>query len=469
MSNLLVDPAAWAEQQFGDCDFGDTRRTNRLVHVATQAAARPDGSTPDQTETWGECKAVYRLIDCDKVSHAKIIERHCEQTRQSCPAGSVQLILCDTTELDFGRSVPGLGPVGKEEGNPNCAHRGFFLHSGLMRDAATGMMSGLAGQVLFYRRPKGRKKVHKNTRRLDPKRESVVWGQLIDEIGRPPEGVKWIHVCDRGADDYEVYLRAHGNGCGWVIRAARLNRNVQTVAGETTTLELLLASVPVNDRLQVAVPPQGSRPARTANVELRYTPFRMPQPSRGNDWIREHAPSEPLLMWVVQVTEIDAPAGVEALQWVLITSEAVTNTSQALEVVEIYKMRWGVEEYHKALKTGCHAEERYYQTSERLERVTGLHAILALRLLQMRTLAKENPELPAIQVVPKEWVETIAQIRKKPSEGMTIHQFVRHLAGLGGHLGRKRDGQPGWITLWRGVEKLLLILRGTRLKRKRCG
>ena len=86
------------------------------------------------------------------------------------------------------------------------------------------------------------------------------------------------HVCDRGADDYEVYLRAHCIGCGWVIRAARLNRNVQTVAGETTTLESLLASVPVIDRLQVPVPRQGSRPARTATVELRYTPFRMPQP-----------------------------------------------------------------------------------------------------------------------------------------------------------------------------------------------
>ena len=464
MAKLLVEPAAWAEAQFGNCDLGDTRRTKRLVKVAIQAAARPDGSTPDQTESWGKCKAVYRLMDCDDVSHANIIGPHCEQTRQSCPAGSVQLILCDSTDVDFGRSVPGLGPVGKKKSN-----RGFFLHSGLMRDAVTGEISGLAGQELFYRQPKSRKKVHKNTKRLDPNRESVVWGKLIDQIGTPPPDVRWIHVCDRGADDYEVYLRAHLNGCGWVIRAARLNRNVQTVAGDNTTLEALLATVPVKDRLQVPVPRQGSRPARTAEVELRYSPFRMPQPSRINDWIREHAPSEPLLMWCVQVTETNPPAGVEALQWVLITSETVLNTPRALEVVSHYKKRWGVEEYHKALKTGCHVEERYYQTSARLERVTGLHAILALRLLQMRTLANETPDLPAINVAPKEWIDTLAQIRKQPSTGMTIHQFVRHLAGLGGHLGRKRDGQPGWITLWRGVEKLLLILRGLNLHRKRCG
>jgi hypothetical protein len=142
MSNLLVEPAAWAKQQFAECDLGDERRTKRLVQIAAQAAARPDGSTPDQTESWGDCKAVYRLMDCDDVSHAKIIGPHCEQTRQSCPAGSVQLILCDTTEIDFGRRVEGLGRIGR-----NKTNRGFYLHTGLMRDAATAEIRGLAGFI----------------------------------------------------------------------------------------------------------------------------------------------------------------------------------------------------------------------------------------------------------------------------------------------------------------------------------
>ena len=461
MSNLLVEPAAWAEQQFGQCALGDVRRTKRLVQVAAQAAARPDGSTPDQAESWGDCKAVYRLMDCDDVSHANIIGPHCEQTRRSCPAGSKQLILCDTTEIDFGRFVAGVGRIGKKKGN-----RGFYLHSGLMRDATTGEIRGMAGQELFYRRTKSRRKVHKNTKRLDPNRESVVWGKLIDQIGSPPPGVQWIHVCDRGADDYEVYLRAALNNCGWVIRAARLNRKVSECQGDDTTLEKLLASAPVNARLQVSVPVQGKRAARTADVELRYTPFLMPAPSRGNAWIRENAPQEPLRMWCVQIKETHPPAKADALHWVLITSEPVLSPEVALGIVEDYKKRWGVEEYHKALKTGCHVQERYYQTAARLERVTGLNAILALRLLQMRELAREQPDLPAEKVAPQEWVETLARIRKKPATGMTIHQFVRYLAGLGGHLGRKRDGQPGWITLWRGVEKLLLILRGTQLARE---
>ena len=145
MASVTVDPAVWAEENFGACELGDKRRTKRLVQIASRQAERPDGSTPDQTESWGECKAVYRLMDCEDVSHANIIEQHCERTRRACPPGSVQLILCDTTEVDFGRPVEGLGPVGKEQGNKNGKGRGFFLHSGIMRDVATGIMSGIAG------------------------------------------------------------------------------------------------------------------------------------------------------------------------------------------------------------------------------------------------------------------------------------------------------------------------------------
>jgi len=345
---------------------------------------------------------------------------------------------------------------------------------GLMRDAASGVMTGLAGQLVFYRRPKPPKKVAHTTKRLDPNRESVAWGKLIDQIGPPPSDVKWLHVCDRGADDYEVFLRAFLNDCSWVIRTARLNRNVLTVEGQATTIEELLAKTLVASRQRREIPRQEGRAARTAEVAVRFSPLRVPAPRRSNKWIREHTPKQPLAMWVVELTEINPPADAEPLHGVLLTSEEVTSTEQALTIVAHYQKRWGVEEYHKALKTGCHVccchvEERQYQTSQRLERVTGLNAGLAMRLLQMRTIAQQTPDLPAEKVVPKKWVRMLATARQKNATGMTIHEFVRLLGGLGGHLGRKRDGAPGWITLWRGLEKLLLLLRGAQLASKRCG
>lgn len=227
---VTMDPQQWANEQFDDCQFGDLRRTKRLVKAAQQAAARPDGSTPDQTESWGDCKAVYRLMDCDEVTHAEIIRPHCARTRQSCESSSTKLILCDTTEIDFKREIEGIGPVGKGAG------RGFFLHTGLMRDATSGKIDGMAGQVLFHRKPKSKRRIHKNSKRRDPHRESLAWGQLIDQVGSPPPEVKWIHVNDRGADDYEVYCRAFLNGCGWVVRVARLNRKILDLDGNTGEL-----------------------------------------------------------------------------------------------------------------------------------------------------------------------------------------------------------------------------------------
>ena len=456
-STFTIDPQLWAHEQFGDCQLGDLRRTKRLVKAAQQAAARPDGSTPDQTESWGDCKAVYRLMDCDEVTHAEIIRPHCQRTKQACQPGTVKLILCDTTEIDFKREVAGIGPLGRGTG------RGFLLHTGLMRDAGSGKIDGMAGQVLFHRKPH-RKRPPKNSKRRDPNRESVAWGQLIDQVGSPPANGNWIHVCDRGADDYEVYCRAFLKGCGWVIRVAHLNRKIEDLAGRTLELGEHIAEQPTQGRLSVAVPRQGNRPAREAQVTIRFAPLRMPPPRRGNDWITQHAPAEPVLMWVVEVKEEHPPQGVEPLHWVLLTSESITSLDDAQACLNIYKLRWGVEEYHKALKTGCRVEQRYYETADRLERVTGMLAVLAVRLLQIRALADDVPDQPAKDVIPAQWVDTLAKLRKRSAADMTVGQFIRGLGGLGGHLGRKCDGRPGWITLWRGLEKLLLILRGADLR-----
>lgn len=460
-----VNPGSWAESEFGTCELGDRRRTQRLVKVGAQVLARPDGTSPEQTESWADCKALYRLMDSDAVSFEAITTPHYRRTRASGGPGSVRLILNDTTEIDYGRQrrARGLGPVGRNTG------RGFFLHSALMRDPESGDVIGLAGQEILYRKS-DRKRSAKNSRRRDPERESLVWGRLIDAVGSPPAGVKWLHVCDREADDYEVFLHVQRQGCGWVIRACRLNRLIVTPEGKTIALEEHLRLQQDFGRQTLEIPGNGTRPARTADMELRFAKLALPLPTVTNVWIREQAPAEPLAMWVVELVERDPPADVEPVRWVLLTSECVETIEQARQVIQYYSQRWGIEEYHKALKTGCRVEARYYGTAPRLERVTGLLAIVAVQLLRMRQLAEQTPARVAEEVVPSEWVRTLVRIRRRPAEEVpTISQFVKHLAGLGGHLGRKCDGPPGWMTLWRGLEKLLLILRGTQASINKCG
>ena len=467
-----VVPAQWAQGEFAQCELGDKRRTKRLIKAAAQVLARPDGSTPDQLEAWSDCKAFYRLMDCDDVSFSALTTPHYERTKSTGEPGKTYLVLNDTTEINYGgkRKATGLGKVARNKG------KGFFLHSALMRDPATQQVIGLAGQEILYRKG-SQKKGAKNSRRRDANRESVVWGQLIDQVGPPPPDVKWLHVCDRGADDYEVFCRAHRNQCGWVIRACRLNRLILTSEGAQTTLREYLASQPVRGTQRLEVAATKKRTARTAQLELRFAALSLPMPQVTNAWIRKHAPKHPLAAWVVELVEVAPPAGEKPIRWVLLTSERVESIEEARQMICYYSQRWAIEEFHKCLKTGCRVEERYYETSERLERVTALLSIVAVQLLKLRTLAEETPEVSAQKVVPSEWVETLVKVRHQSGPGsrksdaapMTMGEFIKHLAGLGGHLGRKCDGRPGWQTLWRGLEKLLLILRGIKAARQKCG
>jgi hypothetical protein len=148
----------------------------------------------------------------------------------------------------------------------------------------------------------------------------------------------------------------------------------------------------------------------------------------------------------------------------------VESFDAAWTILEYYEKRWLVEEYHKALKTGCHLEARQYETAKRLEAITAVLSILAVRLVQLKMTARDDPQRPAEQVVPRKWIAMLQCLRKRiPSAPWTVREFYREMAKPGGFLGRKSDGEPGWITVWRGFEKLHLCLRGAESYGKKCG
>ena len=495
MDSLMIDVGPWAEQQFGSCDLGDQRRTKRLVKLAEKIAAKPDASTPGQTQRWADCKAAYRLMDCEDVTFASIIAPHCELTRARTVGR--WLLIDDTTEISIPiwRDVPGLGPVGDGGG------QGFLLHTAMMVSADTEELVGIAAQELFLRKPRKDKKESSAQRKHRP-RESEVWSRVIDDVGTAPPGVEWIHVCDRGADNIEVFAHALAQGHGWVIRASHLLRSVRAVdprspddptTGRRMPLQGLLAALAVCGEYDLEVRANKDQPARTARVEVRFGSLWMPRPQHVSPWTREHAPQF-IHTNVVEVIERHPPKGIKALRWVLYTSLPVASFDDAWQVVGYYEKRPLVEEYHKSLKTGCRVEKRQYATAKRLRRIIAVLSITAVRLVQLKTVARVEPDRPAMEVVPRDWVETLVEHRKsqgrtiRPPDttsvpraktanhahrvqrsGPTVREFFRHLAMLGGFLGRKRDGEPGWIAIWRGLTDLLRLVEGYRLAKKKCG
>ena len=219
VSRLTLDVGEWAQENFGGCELGDVRRTRRAVTVAQQMAEHPDGSTPDQAEEWSDLKAMSRLFDAEEATFTALATPQWQRTR-ALARGTV-LLIGDTTETDFGirRSVQGLGPTGDGYG------LGFFLHSSMMVDAGSGEILGLAGQELFYRQPVPKNENSYQKRQRSP--ESEVWGRVVELVGPPAEGVRFVHVFDRGADNLDVFCHCRAQRTDGVIRAAQWHRVVE--------------------------------------------------------------------------------------------------------------------------------------------------------------------------------------------------------------------------------------------------
>jgi len=137
------------------------------------------------------------------------------------------------------------------------------------------------------------------------------------------------------------------------------------------------------------------------------------------------------------------------IEWILLTLSIINSEEEALEIVTIYEHRWIMEEYRKCLKTGCKMEETQLRTADRMLNLFGILGVVATQLLKLRDLSRIKPEDPAEQHIDPLNVEVIT-IRCKLRGVITVKQFWRRAAMLGGFLARKSDEDPGWQKIWTG-------------------
>ena len=140
------------------------------------------------------------------------------------------------------------------------------------------------------------------------------------------------------------------------------------------------------------------------------------------------------------------------------TTLKVENLEQALQVLEYYQRRWGIERFHKVLKSGCRIEDRQLGQAESLEACLAIDAMVAWRIYYACHLAREVPEAPCtILFEEEEWKAATAFLarRRQPArQEPTLKEMVEMVGRLGGWLGRKSDDPPGTQVLWRGFQRL---------------
>jgi hypothetical protein len=467
MSVSEENETSLGQAMFAHAQLGDERRTRRLVTAFEQIRRHPGGTLPDKLASPADLKALYHLCACRAVTHAALIAalRAYTLLRIARQAGPV-LVIHDATELDYTTLTSlsdDLGQIGKG------THRGYVCHNVIALDAETGEVLGLLDQVLHCR---DEVPEHESLPELRDRetRESLLW---LKGAAQLPAKAQLIDVADQGASTFEFLESEAHSGRRFVIRNGKVRKVYagHEPLGSTHYLKDYVQSLPELGRFAMDVQAQKGRKARTqAEFALRGGAVLLLPPHARHG----HHGRKPLPLYVVQVVEASPPPkGDKPIEWILLTNEPVASEDDAWRVVGWYERRWVVEEYHKALKTGCQIEDMQFTTVARLQPAIALLSAVALTLLNLRD-ASRRPDAetrPAATLFAVEYVEVLSLWRhRKLCSKMTVHDFFFALARLGGHQNRKHDHRPGWLILWRGWVKLQCMLDGyLAAKRKKCG
>ena len=459
MQNMYVGEESLGQRIFGAAELGDQRRTQRLVKVFDQCCQHPGGTLPDKMGSPPDLKALYRLCEKKQVTHETVLRPAREHTLQRiAELEGTFLILHDGTELDYTslESLAGeLGQIGDGHG------RGYECHNSLAVHVQTREVLGLVGQILHHRVDAPEKETLPEHRDRES-RESLLWLHGTQHL---PRDWRLVDVCDQGADTFEFLEHEVHSGRRFVMRAKHSRKIFAGHEASEATHELkpYARDLPVLGTRTIDIQSQkgsSKRKARKgAQFSVRAAPILVCRPHAKYG----HHGNDPLPMWVVCVREENPPRGEKPIEWMLLTNEPVHTLEDALRVIDWYRARWIIEEFHKAMEKGGKVEDRQFTTTSRLEPAIALLSVVATTLLNLRE-ASRQPDAStrlATTLFAPEYIEVLSAWRfKKIRTNLTVQEFFFALARLGGHQNRKHDHHPGWLVLWRGWMKLQAMLEG---------
>ena len=457
-----TESVEWVTQEFARTDLRDKRLDRRLLKTAQQLAKSPASPINEACGNWASMQAAYRLFNNPKVSTAGILQPHSQATAlRMAGCGGPVLVMQDTVFFSYGKHVKtrGLGSIGKS----NAAHdRGLVMHNALAF-TTSGVPLGILSQNIWARAEIPEEDYQEKIERLQvtaiEEKESSKWLIALKEtVQRAPAGVPVVTVADRESDFFEFLTHAKELGAKYLIRA-RTDRKLVPEDSEGCVRMLdALSDAPALGNMTVEVPSNGSRKARTADIEVRVVQVMIQAPQRRGAQAKASGSTEPVSVTLIGATEQSPPIGSDSITWVLLTNLPVNDFESATEKVRWYGKRWGIEIWHKVLKSGCKVEDCMLEEAERLKRFLTLFSIIGVRLMHVAYLARAHPDLPATEVFSAVEVQVlhlrVTKALAPPDESLTLREIVRMLGKLGGHLGRKGDGEPGVLILWRGWMRL---------------
>jgi hypothetical protein len=445
-------PHDWAEEEFGAIRLRDGRHRARLFTVARDFYAQPAANIPQACGSRAKTKGAYRLFKHKAVSMNTILSSHYDSTMERIAREKIKVVLAvqDTTSFNYDThaDMEGLGPINTHVDGA----QGILLHDTLAY-TPEGTALGLIDVQVWARDPQEFGKSATRYQRPIEQKESCKWlksfrgaARLQRQLGAASTVVS---VGDREADVYELFALAKSDPAHpkLLVRAEQDRRMKDT----TACLWQYMESQPVAGQRLLHIPKRKGRAARDGVLNIRFAKVEL-RPPKLNPSLG------PLSLWAVYATEVHPPSDKDAVEWMLLTTVEVNDFEQALEKIEWYKRRWGIEEYHRTLKSGCRIENRQLGDRTVWENCLAIDLVVAWRIEHIKKLSRQKPQAPcSVAFEGHEWQALLAYKRPDqplPSSPPSVREITRLTAELGGFLGRKGDGEPGSTTLARGLQRL---------------
>jgi hypothetical protein len=446
----------WIVEELVGADFGDIRLTGRMMRLVEKLSERPEASVPAACGKSSTAKAAYRFWNNPAVSPRRILAPHVQETARRACEHSVVLVAQDTTEVNLTshRKTTELGYLGSTE----C--RGLMMHN-LLAISPEGTPLGVIHERFWARPPQeqGKRKT-RNQRRLGEK-ESQRWLDGVTEaeaaLGEHPH---LVVVADRESDLYDLFAMPRSSRTDLLVRVRDRRRRVEHPAKHLGTA---IGESPARCETTVEVPRADGRPSRQAILTLRWKRLVLCRPANHLG----EAPVEPVPLWFLSAREENPPTGQSPLDWLLASTLPISGLEDALRSLTWYLHRWRIEQFHFVLKSGCRIERLQLKTAESMKAAIATFSIVAWRLLWLTYEARRQPHAACTRVLDEAtWQMAYRALHPRtplPKMPPSLSEATRWIAQLGGFLGRKHDGHPGVVTLWRGWRRLEDLLAGYRL------
>jgi hypothetical protein len=294
-------------------------------------------------------------------------------------------------------------------------------------------------------------------------KESKKWllsYRAVAEIQRICPGTMLVSVGDREADIYELFHEAakDPSGSKLLIRAERARNRKVIDEDKKEDLWNRMEAESVAGLIDVAVPRRGSRPSRTARLQVRFAQVMLNTPSTSK--------LPPLKIWAVYAREVGYGIEItEPIDWMLLTSVKTESFEDACERLNWYARRWGIEIYHRTIKSGCRIEDRRLDDAQSIQACLAIDLVVAWRVYWLTMVGREKPETPCNQILSEdEWHVLSAWATGRIADTVPSTKQAMHWIGkMGGWLSRGKTDNPGTTCMWRGLGRLPSMAQGYRL------